>query len=97
MRQTVKSFWQDVNWENRPAPVLAVQPETNGKATISQLPSPSLSFTFDMKMSVRDYLNAIPWSGAPIIAASEPAAVFDDDKYKIDTLDDFLEDISKFF
>jgi hypothetical protein len=97
MRQTVKSFWQEVNWENRPAPVV-VQPETNGKPTISPLPSPSLSFTFDMKMSVRDYLNAIPWSGAPIIAAPEPvAAVVEDGKYKIDTLDDFLEDISKFF
>jgi hypothetical protein len=101
MRQTVKKFWQEVNWENRPIPVAVLQPETNGQAVISELSavsaiSPALILNF--KMSVRDYLNAIPWTGAPLVAAPTPAAlVVEDSELKIDTLDDFLADISQFF
>lgn len=104
MRQTVKKFWQEVNWENRPipvAPVAVAQPDTNGQATISELSTVSAiapALILNFKMSVRDYLNAIPWTGAPLIAAPTPAAVaVEDIEHKIDTLDDFLADISKFF
>ncbi|WP_019502319.1 hypothetical protein [Pseudanabaena sp. PCC 6802] len=104
MRQTVKKFWQEVNWENRPIPVVSVaaaQPEINGQSETSELSAaftvaPALMLNF--KMSVRDYLNAIPWAGAPLVAAPTPAAaVVEDNEHKIDTLDDFLADISQFF
>jgi hypothetical protein len=104
MRQTVKQFWQEVNWENRPipvAPVAAVQPETNGQAAIldpSAVSTIAPALILNFKMSVRDYLDTIPWTGAPLVAAPTPTAVVvEDNKYKIDTLDDFLADISQFF
>jgi hypothetical protein len=104
MRKTVKIFWQEVNWENRPipvAPIAVVQPETNGQAAISEPPVANMAIPalmLDLKMSVRDYLNAIPWAGVPLVAAPTPVpVVVEDSKHKIDTLDDFLADISKFF
>lgn len=93
MRQSVKVFWQGVNWENRLMPSVVVHPETNGK------PSVSPSFTFDLRMSVRDYLNAINWSGSPVVAAPVVVAptIVDNKEDTVDTLDDFLDDITKFF
>ena len=62
---------------------------TNGKG------APTLSFL----MSVREYFRAISWTGIPEIAAT--TAEFKPSSNPIDesneTLEDFLDDISKFF
>lgn len=88
--QPLRSFWQSVNWENRPlAPILSHSTNNNGQGV------PTLS----LLMSVREYFRGISWTGIPEIAASkaEPklsSATIDDNN---ETLEDFLDDISKFF
>jgi hypothetical protein len=86
--QPLRSFWQSVNWENRAiAPVS--NDNTNGKG------APALSFL----MSVREYFRAISWTGIPEIAStavdSKPISSPIDESNE--TLEDFLDDISKFF
>jgi len=88
--QPLRNFWQGVNWDNRPLAPMSV----NGSNTNGQV-IPALSFM----MSVRDYFRAISWTGIPEIGVttSEPkpsAAVIDDSN---ETLENFLDDISKFF
>lgn len=83
--QPLRSFWQSVNWENRAiAPV-----SNNGKS------APALSFL----MSVREYFRAISWTGIPEIASTavelKPSGNPIDESNE--TLEDFLDDISKFF
>ncbi|OYQ64569.1 hypothetical protein B9G53_11095 [Pseudanabaena sp. SR411] len=86
--QPLRSFWQSVNWENRAIAPVSTN-NTNGKG------APTLSFL----MSVREYFRAISWTGIPEIAAT--TAEFKPSSNPIDesneTLEDFLDDISKFF
>lgn len=85
--QPLQTFWQSVNWENR-----AIAPtSTSSNGQVSQ----TLSFL----LSVRDYFKAISWNGVPEIAATTPepqmtTTPIDESK---ETLEDFLDDISKFF
>lgn len=82
----LRSFWQDVNWENREiAPVLSN--DSNGKVT------QTLSFS----MSVRDYFRAISWTGIPAIAATAAPKISEPIDETKETLEDFLDDIYKFF
>jgi len=74
-QQSVKAFWQGVNWENH---------------AISSLKSHS------MTSNVRDYFGMIPWSGVAI-AQSVPKPIMPQNTDKSETLEDFLDDISKFF
>ncbi len=87
--QPLQSFWQNVNWDNRPI----VTTTTNGTVTNSA----ELSFL----MSVREYFRAISWTGVPAIAATNTEAKLISSQAEIDdsneTLEDFLDDISKFF
>ncbi|TYQ26071.1 hypothetical protein [Pseudanabaena sp. UWO310] len=83
--QPLRSFWQGVNWENRTiAPV-----SNNGQA------SQSLS----LLMSVREYFRAISWTGIPEIAVTSSDTKFSNSSVdeSNETLEDFLDDISKFF
>jgi len=84
--QPLRSFWQSVNWENR---AIAPVSSNNGKGT------PTLSFL----MSVREYFRAISWTGIPDIASTavelKPSSNPIDESNE--TLEDFLDDISKFF
>jgi hypothetical protein len=51
-------------------------------------------------MSVREYFRAISWTGIPEIAASPPEAKLSSSSTideSNETLEDFLDDISKFF
>ncbi len=83
MQQSVQAFWQSVNWENNP------------------IPFSSLS----LAMPVKDYFAIIPWSGVAIaqsgsnsgsmIGSKTSSQLNIDDK--TETLDDFLDDISRFF
>lgn len=84
--QPLRSFWQGVNWENQAiAPVVVNAP--NGS-------DPTLSFL----MPVRQYFRAIAWNGVPEIAATvnqpETNNAIDENS---ETLENFLDDISKFF
>jgi hypothetical protein len=82
----LRNFWQDVNWENRKvAPVLSN--DSNGKVT------QTLSFS----MSVRDYFRAISWTGIPAIAATAAPKISEPIDETKETLEDFLDDIYKFF
>ncbi|AFY74636.1 hypothetical protein Syn7502_02683 [Synechococcus sp. PCC 7502] len=75
--QTVKAFWQGVNWENRP--ILTNQSSSSA-----------------MTLTVQDYFAMIPWSGGAIaVATSKPQ--IPQDLGSSETLEDFLDDISKFF
>lgn len=78
LRQSVKAFWQGVNWENRPI--------TDTKK----------SSGFAMTLAVQDYFGMIPWSGVAI-AQSIPKPIMPLDTANSETLEDFLDDISKFF
>jgi len=82
MEQSVKAFWQGVNWENRPN--FGVQ------AQVIQ------SKSFSMTLNVRDYFGMIPWSGVAI-ATSIPKPSLPQNTDKSETLEDFLDDISRFF
>jgi hypothetical protein len=75
-RQSVKAFWQGVNWENR-----AVS---------------STKSNFSLTVNVQDYFGMIPWSGVAI-AQSVPKPIMPQNTDKSETLEDFLDDISKFF
>ncbi len=88
--QPLRSFWQGVNWENR-----AVAPISSNSANGNSQGLPTLS----LLMSVREYFRGISWTGIPEIAApkNEPklsSPTIDDNN---ETLEDFLDDISKFF
>jgi hypothetical protein len=74
-RQSVKAFWQGVNWENR---ALAV---TKSKSVM---------------VTVGDYFGVVPWSGVAI-AQSVPKPIMPQNTDKSETLEDFLDDVSKFF
>ncbi len=85
--QPLKVFWQSVNWENRP--ITQVSNTSNGKVTQ----------TLSLLMPVKEYFRAISWTGIPAIAASTPEKLnvipsIDDNSA---TLEDFLDDVSKFF
>ena len=88
--QPLRSFWQGVNWENRViAPALSFDTSNNNGS------APVLS----LLMSVREYFRAISWNGIPEIAVTATAtksssSSMDENK---ETLEDFLDDISKFF
>jgi hypothetical protein len=87
--QPLRNFWQNVNWENRAiAPASIANANNNGSAPVLSL-----------LMSVREYFRAISWTGIPEIAASQPelkltSSAIDESN---ETLEDFLDDISKFF
>jgi len=87
--QPLRNFWQNVNWENRAiAPASIGNVNNNGSAPVLSL-----------LMSVREYFRAISWTGIPEIAASPPEAKFSSSSTdeSNETLEDFLDDISKFF
>jgi hypothetical protein len=88
--QPLRSFWQNVNWENRAiAPASISNANNNGSAPVLSL-----------LMSVREYFRAISWTGIPEIAASPPEAKLSSSSTideSNETLEDFLDDISKFF
>lgn len=88
--QPLKNFWQNVNWDNRPIVIST----NNGNGTSS---APTLSFL----MSVREYFRAISWTGIPAIAVTSTDPKTSASQTEIDenneTLEDFLDDISKFF
>jgi len=83
--QQLRIFWQGVNWENQVAPV---------GVNILNGSYPTLSFL----MPVRQYFRAIAWNGMPKIAATvhqhETSNTIDENS---ETLESFLDDISKFF
>ncbi len=88
--QPLRNFWQGVNWENRAIATLS----TNSAISNGSI-APALSFM----MSVREYFRAIAWAGIPEIAATAieanlSSANLDESN---ETLEDFLDDISKFF
>ena len=86
--QPLRNFWQNVNWENRAiAPVLISNPSNNNGS------APILS----LLMSVREYFRAISWTGIPEIAASPPEVKLSTIDASNETLEDFLDDISKFY
>lgn len=84
--QPLRSFWQGVNWDNR---AIAPVSSNNGKS------APALSFL----MSVREYFRAISWTGIPEIASTsvEVKPISPPIDESNETLEDFLDDISKFF
>jgi hypothetical protein len=87
--QPLRDFWQNVNWENRAiAPISISNPNNNGSAPVLSL-----------LMSVREYFRAISWTGIPEIAASPPEVKLSSSSINEsnETLEDFLDDISKFF
>jgi hypothetical protein len=77
-QQSVKEFWQGVNWENIATRHL------------------HQSSTMPMTLSVQDYFAMIPWSGIAI-AQSRPKPILIEEISNTETLEDFLDDISKFF
>ena len=85
--QSLRSFWQEVNWDNR-----TLVTTVDNHQSVS-----SLSFT----MSVREYFRAIAWTGVPAIAMTNTAAKAEAMSILVDeskeTLEDFLNDISSFF
>ncbi len=87
--QPLRSFWHSVNWDNRAiAKVSSNNPNT----------APVLS----LLMPVQEYFRAVAWTGAPEIAATMPETKLSSNvKSTVDesreTLEDFLDDISKFF
>lgn len=95
MPESVRSFWQGVNWDDRP-----VQPGTPQVSTAQLheeaevVGEQSLALT----LSVKQYFSAIPWSGIAIVAAA-PATLppSTDTEEDSETLDDFLSDVSDFF
>ncbi len=87
--QPLRSFWQSVNWDNR-----AIAKVQNNNINIS----PVLS----LLMPVREYFRSITWTGTPEIAATLPETKLSSNikstvEESRETLEDFLDDISKFF
>ncbi len=88
MLQSVRSFWQNVNWENRHVPVAAIS--SNGHVAESA--------ALNLVLSVQQYFNAIPWSGVALVAApTSSSSSYSDLEEPAETLDDFLDDIASFF
>jgi hypothetical protein len=89
--QPLRNFWQGVNWDNHTIAPLSINRSNNS----GQSPA-ELSFL----MSVTDYFRAISWTGIPEIAVatfelkSATANPIDESN---ETLEDFLDDVSKFF
>ncbi len=85
--QPLLNFWQNVNWENR-----AISP-----ASVSKNGSTPL---LSLLMPVREYFRAVSWTGIPEIA-STVTEIKPNNSFIVDegneTLEDFLDDISKFF
>ncbi len=88
--QPLRNFWQGVNWENR-----AIATLSTNNASSNGSNAPTLSFL----MSVREYFRAISWAGIPEIAATaiETNLVSTTLGESNETLEDFLDDVSKFF
>lgn len=86
--QPLRSFWQGVNWENR-AIASATITSINGRGAL----------TLSLLLPVREYFRAISWTGIPEIAAAtfEPKLASNPIDESNETLEDFLDDISKFF
>ena len=86
--QPLRNFWQNVNWENRAIAPASIANANNGSAPVLSL-----------LMSVREYFRAISWTGIPEIAASQPEVKLFSSSINEsnETLEDFLDDISKFF
>lgn len=84
--QPLRSFWQSVNWENQPL------------ATTISTQSGSRNPTLNFLMPVSEYFRAISWTGIPEIAVTshEPTSSKAIDENN-ETLENFLDDISKFF
>lgn len=89
--QPLRNFWQGVNWDDRPiAPVSSNSDSKNGQKP-AQL---------SLLISVREYFRAISWTGIPEIAVAtfEPkSATANPIDESNETLEDFLDDVSKFF
>lgn len=85
--QPLRTFWQGVNWENQVLAPVIVNNQNGSYPALSLL------------MPVRQYFRAIAWNGVPEIAAisydSTPSVNTIDDNSV--TVEDFLDDISKFF
>jgi hypothetical protein len=79
--QSVRTFWQGVNWENRSS--------FSNSSVASNLPSLE---NISLNLAVGNYFALIPWSGVAI-ATPKPKVI----EPKSETLADFLDDISKFF
>ncbi|CAN1213375.1 hypothetical protein TUMEXPCC7403_24430 [Tumidithrix helvetica PCC 7403] len=92
-QQSVRSFWQGVNWENRPQVVTAAPSQGIGNLNGHVAIAPTL----DLKLSVNQYFSMIPWSGIPLAAAPTPSLGVAKVEEKKETLEDFLDDISSFF
>jgi hypothetical protein len=87
--QPLRNFWQNVNWENRTIAPVSISSTNNGNAAILSL-----------MMSVREYFQGISWAGIPEIADLPPDAKPISSSLSNEsneTLEDFLDDISKFF
>ncbi|NJK34564.1 MAG: hypothetical protein HC919_06210 [Oscillatoriales cyanobacterium SM2_2_1] len=83
-QQTLKSFWQSINWDNRP---LAIAPHSsNGQSLLGG--SGILSFN----LTVGEYFRNIPWSGIAPVAVVAVGTPTDDELSTDDapTLDDFM-------
>ncbi|MEI6426861.1 MAG: hypothetical protein WCO45_00525 [Pseudanabaena sp. ELA607] len=94
MRQTVRSFWQNINWDNRP--LMNPPPSQGNDEVVGALLTADLSFA----MSVKDYFVAVSWEGTPEIGVIPNGGDSHRHESKLGndaTLDDFLEDLSKFF
>jgi hypothetical protein len=92
--QPLRNFWQNVNWENRAIAPASISNANNNANNNGNPPVLSLL------MSVREYFRAISWTGIPEIAASPPEAKLSSSSTideSNETLEDFLDDISKFF
>ncbi|MEE3719425.1 hypothetical protein V2H45_22025 [Tumidithrix elongata RA019] len=92
-RQSVRSFWQGVNWENRPQIVPSLL-DRGGDSLNGQT---AIAPTLSLKFSVTQYFSMIPWSGVPLAAAPVPLPTLPIAEEKKETLEDFLDDISSFF
>lgn len=92
IRQSVRSFWQGINWENRPLEIVTNQ--LNGQANGQPMVASALS----LSLPVKKYFSLIQWTGIPLAAppvqSSTPIQV---EQEKLETLEDFLDDISQFF
>jgi hypothetical protein len=83
-QQTLRAFWQSVNWDNRP---LAIAPQPQSAA-----PPGSSDGLLSLSLTVGEYFRNIPWSGiAPVAVVASPSAI--DEEFSTEdapTLDDFM-------
>ncbi len=85
--QSLRSFWQEVNWDNR--------------TLVTTVDNQHIVSSLSLTMSVREYFRAIAWTGVPAIATTNTVAKAEAKANLVDetkeTLEDFLNDISSFF